>query len=124
MVRLTDRPDMTLDVYCGRKTTIQQRVFQADRLLEEFERYRDLSHTIVHIDMDAFYAAVAMRDDPSLKNKPMAVGGTAMLVMIDCLFYVIVESALGNGGQRRLTRPSPSTPPPLKLPTYTLLRQE
>ena len=24
MVRLTDRPDMTLDVYCGRKTTIQQ----------------------------------------------------------------------------------------------------
>ena len=24
MVRLTDRPDMTLDVYCGHKTTIQQ----------------------------------------------------------------------------------------------------
>ena len=24
MVRLTDRPDMTLDVYQGRKTTIQQ----------------------------------------------------------------------------------------------------
>ena len=24
MDRLTDRPDMTLDVYCGRKTTIQQ----------------------------------------------------------------------------------------------------
>ena len=24
MVRLTDRPDMTLDVYGGRKTTIQQ----------------------------------------------------------------------------------------------------
>ena len=26
MVRLTDRPDMTLDVYRGRKTTIQQLV--------------------------------------------------------------------------------------------------
>ena len=25
VVRLTDRPDMTLDVYRGRKTTIQQR---------------------------------------------------------------------------------------------------
>ena len=25
MVRLTDRPDMTLDVYRGRKTTTQQR---------------------------------------------------------------------------------------------------
>ena len=24
MVRFIDRPDMTLDVYCGRKTTIQQ----------------------------------------------------------------------------------------------------
>ena len=24
VVRLTDRPDVTLDVYCGRKTTIQQ----------------------------------------------------------------------------------------------------
>ena len=24
VVRLTDRPDMTLGVYCGRKTTIQQ----------------------------------------------------------------------------------------------------
>ena len=24
VVRLTDRPDMTLDVHCGRKTTVQQ----------------------------------------------------------------------------------------------------
>ena len=24
VVRLTDRPEMTLDVYCGRKTTVQQ----------------------------------------------------------------------------------------------------
>ena len=24
VVSLTDRPDMTLDVYCGRKTTMQQ----------------------------------------------------------------------------------------------------
>ena len=24
VVRITDRPDMTLDVYCGRKITIQQ----------------------------------------------------------------------------------------------------
>ena len=26
VVRLTDCPDMTLDVYCGRKTTMQQRI--------------------------------------------------------------------------------------------------
>ena len=29
MVRLTDRPDMTLDVYRGRKTTIQQHILSA-----------------------------------------------------------------------------------------------
>ena len=28
VVRLTDRPDMTLDVYRGRKTTIQQHILK------------------------------------------------------------------------------------------------
>ena len=31
MVRLTDRPDMTLDVYRGRKTTIQYNTIQYDK---------------------------------------------------------------------------------------------
>jgi DNA polymerase kappa len=44
------------------------------------ESGRDLNKTIVHIDMDAFYAAVEMKDNPSLKDKPMAVGGMSMLV--------------------------------------------
>ena len=33
VVRLTDRPDMTLDVYRGRKTTIQQKSHQLIRTL-------------------------------------------------------------------------------------------
>ncbi|TBU94406.1 DNA polymerase IV [Phytopseudomonas dryadis] len=32
---------------------------------------------IIHIDCDCFYAAVEMRDDPSLADKPLAVGGSA-----------------------------------------------
>lgn len=32
---------------------------------------------IIHIDMDAFFAAVEMRDNPALRNVPMAVGGSS-----------------------------------------------
>ena len=32
---------------------------------------------IIHVDCDCFYAAIEMRDDPSLAQKPLAVGGSA-----------------------------------------------
>ncbi|XP_067885603.1 DNA polymerase kappa isoform X2 [Heterodontus francisci] len=58
---------------------LKKRQNQVERLAIELEKSRDLSRTIIHIDMDAFYAAVEMKDTPELKDKPMAVGSMSML---------------------------------------------
>ncbi|KAL8835400.1 MAG: hypothetical protein Q9170_003328 [Blastenia crenularia] len=47
---------------------------RADEYIAELELSRDLSQAVVHVDCDAFYAAVEELDQPELKEVPMAVG--------------------------------------------------
>ncbi|KAJ1388355.1 UmuC domain [Sesbania bispinosa] len=51
----------------------------ADRRILELEASRDLSRIWLHVDMDAFYAAVETLCNPTLKGRPMAVGSMSMI---------------------------------------------
>ena len=35
----------------------------------------NISRKIIHIDMDAFYASVEMRDNPNIRDKAVLIGG-------------------------------------------------
>jgi len=56
------------------KLDLKSDLRRADDYIASLELSRDLSQYVVHIDCDAFYAAVEEIDRPELKTKPMAVG--------------------------------------------------
>ncbi|KAK8000440.1 hypothetical protein PG990_013040 [Apiospora arundinis] len=57
------------------KLDLTRETRQADQLLAQLDASRDLTQYLVHVDCDAFYAAVELLDRPELEHLPFAVGG-------------------------------------------------
>ncbi|MDX1598860.1 MAG: DNA polymerase IV [Marinobacter sp.] len=70
---------------------------------------------IIHVDCDCFYAAVEMRDDPSLRDIPLAVGGEGGRGVVTTCNYRArafgVRSAMPGGEARRLCPGLVTVPP-------------
>jgi len=70
--------------------------------------------SIAHVDCDAFYATVEKRDDPSLADKPVIVGGRQRGVVLTCCYVARtygVHSAMPIFEARRLCPHAAYVPP-------------
>jgi DNA polymerase-4 len=58
--------------------------------------------TILHADLDAFYASVEQRDEPQLRGRPVIVGGGVVLAASYEAKAHGIRTAMGGAQARRL----------------------
>jgi DNA polymerase IV len=67
--------------------------------------------TILHADLDAFFASVEQRDDPQLRGRPVIVGGGVVLAASYEAKACGVRTAMGGAQARRLCPQAVVVPP-------------
>jgi DNA polymerase-4 len=67
--------------------------------------------TILHADLDSFYASVEQRDDPTLRGRPVIVGGGVVLAASYEAKAYGVRTAMGGHQARRLCPAAVVVPP-------------
>jgi len=70
-----------------------------------------VSASILHADLDAFFASVEQRDDPRLRGRPVIVGGGVVLAASYEAKAFGVETAMGEARARRLCPHAVVVPP-------------